>query len=257
LITPVTVRLFGVTGAGGLAFVTGTVSGYPIGAKTVGDLYRSGEIDTPQAQRLMFFCNNAGPLFIVGAVGIGMFGSAKIGYVLWLGHIAAAVFLGIAGKLISIDSIKTIKRGNHFKRAMHNFYAYRRNMDCRFGKILGESVKNAMEAMLLVGGLIIFFNVAVHIVQSAVGLEGGLLGGLVGGVFEVTGGARAVSREGANPFTLALAAGIIAFGGLSVHTQALHFTAGTGIKAGHYIFGKTLHGLLAAVVTVIIYTLLT
>ena len=59
---------FGVGGGGALAFVLGIISGYPIGAKTVADLVTSGECSKSEGEKLLGYCNNSGPLFILGAV---------------------------------------------------------------------------------------------------------------------------------------------------------------------------------------------
>jgi len=248
IIAPLTKNVFGISGAGGTAFITGIVSGYPIGAKTVGDLCREGDIKPDEARRLLAFCNNAGPLFIVGAVGIGMFGDAKAGYLLWVGHILGALAVGLLGR----SGEKNKK--NNFGGIQRN-YLQRLNGE-PFGKALGESVKNAMEAMILVGGLIILFNVVACIFRLMIGLEEGIAAGIFGGLLEISGGTKAIAAEGINTLSLAAAAFVIAFGGFSVHAQAMHFTAGTGIKAGVYLSCKILHGVLAAVFTVILFTLL-
>ena len=254
LLSPLTTQLFGVSGAGGVAFVTGLVSGYPIGAKTVGDLHKAGDISSTEAERLILFCNNAGPLFIIGAVGVGMFGSLQAGYILWAGHTAAALLLGILYRIFRGKVYVTPPKNNLVHTAFKELHLHLKNNDCHPGKVLGESVKSAMEALLLVGGLIIFFNVVVQIVLIITEVEG-LTGGLVGGIFEITGGTREISNAGIFTLPLALAAFVIAFGGLSVHAQALHFTAGTGVRTFSYIIGKLCHGILSATLTVLIWNL--
>jgi nucleoside recognition membrane protein YjiH len=245
VISPVTMKIFGVPGAGGVALITGITSGYPIGAKTVGDLCRAGDVKPEDAQRLLAFCNNAGPLFIVGAVGIGMFGDAKAGYILWAGHVLGALAVGIINRIICKKMGGEASNSNILYTATRNYRRFRQENECSMGKILGESVKNAMESLLLVGGLIIFFSVVVCILQWP---------GALSGLFEITGGARAISSQGANTAALAMAAGVIGFGGFSVHAQALHFTAGTGVKAVPYLLWKALHGLLAAGFTALLWS---
>ena len=41
------------------------------------------EIDTPTAQRLLRFCINASPAYVISAIGIGIFDSAKIGTIIF------------------------------------------------------------------------------------------------------------------------------------------------------------------------------
>ena len=44
-------------------------------------------IGKEEAERLLGFCNNSGPAFIVGAVGAGIFGSPSVGLALYGIHI--------------------------------------------------------------------------------------------------------------------------------------------------------------------------
>ena len=94
-LAPVTERLFGVGGAGASALFLGFLGGYPVGGRTVGQLFRSGALSQPEAERLLAFCNNAGPSFILGVVGLGCFGSLRAGVILYLLHILSALLVGV------------------------------------------------------------------------------------------------------------------------------------------------------------------
>ena len=59
------------------------IGGYPAAAKCINDLVICGGLDRKSAARLLCFCVNAGPSFLIGAVGIGVFGSIKIGFLLF------------------------------------------------------------------------------------------------------------------------------------------------------------------------------
>ena len=86
--------LFNIPGSGAFAVALGITSGYPVGAKISNELFESGECTKQEAERLLSFTNTSGPLFIVSAIGIGMFNNiggkikslAKI--VCWLGNIS-------------------------------------------------------------------------------------------------------------------------------------------------------------------------
>ena len=85
-LTPAAALLFRVSGAGTSAFFLGLLGGYPVGGRTVGQLYREGRISGNEAERLLSFCNNAGPSFILGVVGLGCFQSLTAGWALYLIH---------------------------------------------------------------------------------------------------------------------------------------------------------------------------
>ena len=60
--------LFRVNGACASAFALGFIGGYPVGAKTAISLYQNGMCTKTEAERLLAFCNNSGPAFILGVV---------------------------------------------------------------------------------------------------------------------------------------------------------------------------------------------
>jgi len=253
LLSPAMRKIFGLPGAAGFGLVAGLTSGYPIGAKTVGDLRRNGQLSAQEAQHLISFCNNAGPLFILGVVGVGMFENVQVGYVLWAAHIFAALIVGLLLRK-NFDSKQPFEKFS-FRTSFHKYRENRCPNVHSVGKILGDAVKNAMESMTIIGGLIIFFSVVLAVFET-IGLPGGTIShGIFAGLIEVTGGARRISSLEPTIITLACTAFVIAFGGFSVHAQSFHFTAGTGIKNGAYLFAKFLHGVFASTLTVIFHAL--
>ena len=97
-LAPVTEHLFGVGGAGASALFLGLLGGYPVGGRTAGQLYRAGRLEKDEAQRLLAFCNNAGPSFILGVVGLGCFQSLRSGVALYVIHALSAVMVGLLQK---------------------------------------------------------------------------------------------------------------------------------------------------------------
>ena len=65
--------LFRLPGQAAGALVLGLVGGYPIGARTAAELYRQGELTRSEALRLLAFCNNSNPVFLVSVLGAGVF----------------------------------------------------------------------------------------------------------------------------------------------------------------------------------------
>ena len=87
--------LFRVSGCCAMAVVLGFVGGYPLGAKTALELYRQGLCTKTETERLLAFCNNSGPAFILGVVGAGIFGSGQIGLLLYASHCVASLLTGL------------------------------------------------------------------------------------------------------------------------------------------------------------------
>jgi len=247
-LAPVTRFLFRLPGTAGFAIITGLLSGYPMGAKTTADLYKSGAVSQDEARHLFSFCNNAGPLFILGVVGVGLFNDTQVGYVLWAAHIFAALIVGIL-----------LRPGKH-KIKPHQVKildsTLTQAVPANPGKLLGDAVTNAMEAMLFVGGIIIFFSVITAAIEYTGLFCGSIFGGAISGFFEVICGVKKISEGGITGLSLGAAAFIVAFGGLSVHAQSLYFVGGTGLKFLPYIAAKILHGLIAAALTITLWTVI-
>ena len=245
LLAPMMNRAFALPGVAGFALVTGLISGYPLGAKTVADLHKQGEITNDDAQHLLSFCNNAGPLFIVGVVGVGLFHSSFVGYLLWFTHVLAALVVGLM-----------MARGKKFSRTASTrvsvlFNEFKSSPRPPIGKALGDAVKNAMDSLVFIGGLIIFFSVVVAIGDELLELDDSIYAAIFAGLAEVTGGVKRLSLLAPSYLTVGFTAFLIGFSGLSIHAQTLHFISETGIKTVPYIFAKFLHGVLAGIFAVV------
>ena len=93
-LAPLGARL-GISGHGVSAFIIGVTGGYPLGAAYIARLRAQGLVSRDDASRLIVFCNNSGPAFIIGAAGVGVFGSASAGFFLYAVHILAALIFGV------------------------------------------------------------------------------------------------------------------------------------------------------------------
>ena len=87
--------LLGVPGEAAFVFVSSILSGYPTGARLTAELRRSGSITQDQARDMLNFCSTSGPLFIVGAVGTGMLGDCRAGYIILAAHCTGAIVTGM------------------------------------------------------------------------------------------------------------------------------------------------------------------
>ena len=60
--------IFNVPGEGAFPLIMGIISGYPVGAKIVTNFRKNNICTKEEAERLITFTNNSGPLFIIGTV---------------------------------------------------------------------------------------------------------------------------------------------------------------------------------------------
>lgn len=74
--------------------IAGFLGGYPTGAREVARAYEKGSLTKEEAQRMLAFCNNAGPSFLFGILGKA-FPKIWMLWLLWGVHILSALCVGL------------------------------------------------------------------------------------------------------------------------------------------------------------------
>ena len=230
--------LFRVNPAGASAFVLGIVSGYPLGAVTAGELYKNSYISKTEAERLLAFCNNSGPLFILGSVGIAVYSNLKYGIMLYVCHVLAAITVGV------IFSFYKRKSYTAPKSAMTS-------PERSVGEIFSIALNNAIQNILIVCGAVVFFSIISRIALDFIPFNS-YFEALAKGISEfVTGTIAVADLSIAVSEKLILTAFIVGFAGFSVHIQVMAVIAKYQLSLVPYFIGKLLHGLIAAFYTFI------
>ena len=146
LLEPLMRPLFGVPGVGAFALAMGLASGYPIGARITARLRREGLCSRVEAERLVSFTNTADPLFMVGAVAVGMFRIPGLGPILAASHYVSAILVGFLlksyGRHEKERRIEEYRREESLlSRAAHELYTARSQDNRSFGQIFGDAGK--------------------------------------------------------------------------------------------------------------------
>src|SRR5690554_5908545 len=94
ILEPLMRPLFNVPGAGAFALSMGLAAGYPMDAVITGKFRRLGLCSRVEGERLLAFTNTADPLFMFGAVAVGMFGRPELGIIIALAHYLSAFSVG-------------------------------------------------------------------------------------------------------------------------------------------------------------------
>ena len=217
-------RLLGCSRAGARAFLLGLTGSYPVGARTVAQLYRRGGISRREAGRLLLFSNNCGPAFILGVAGLGCFGSLRAGVLLWGVHILAALVIALA---LPRRAAELPERPGSVPPRPPLVPA------------LIAAVRDAAGTMVYICGFVVFFLVLLRVLGRVTGLSHPVLSGAV----ELTQGILALphTRRG-----FVWAAGLLGWGGLSVHGQSAAVLSGTDLPMGPYLAAKAAVSVLLA-----------
>ena len=240
--------LFRVGGSCAAAVAMGFVGGYPVGARTALQLYQQGQCTRAEAERLLAFCNNSGPAFILGVVGAGVFGSGRVGLLLYLTHAAASILVGI---LFRFHGGRDAGREKRPVRATFE--------TVRASSAFTGAVVKALQSTLSICAFVVFFSVVLELL-SAYGVLAALAQvlamfgvgeewarRLVAGLLELSSGVS--SLTGAGSQGVSMAAFMLGWAGISVHCQVLSFIGDSGLSVRTYLAGKLCHGIIAAALT--------
>ena len=254
--------IFNVRGEGAFAFIMGIISGYPVGAKIASSFRENNVCSKEECERLLSFTNNSGPLFIIGTVGILMYGSTIIGLLLFITHILACITVGFLFRFWKKNEKTTIINTNY---KPENKYVSFSNL----GDVLAKSITSSVSTIFLIGGFVVIFSSIISILKSSGILNGvslllsplfnllhintSFIAPLLSGFLEITNGINTISSIACKKLSINIifTAFLLGFGGISVLLQVLSITSKTDLSIKPYIYGKLLQGIFASIYTYI------
>lgn len=208
------------------------LSGYPVGARVLGDLYEKGLISQEDAIRAASFTSTSGSMFVLGSVGAVILKDAKAGLIILIAHYLGALLNGL------------LYRGKKCARPL----VLLPPLDASSDTLLSDAMYESVISLGLVGGFIavtgLLGDMAADLL-SYMGLRsfrsgGTLASGLLFSLFEVTRGCVEFAAFGASRvWTAAFACFAISFGGLSVFLQSMAFLGKTGLKKEKLLLMKS------------------
>lgn len=238
--------LFNISGESSIAIILGTISGNPIGAKTVCNLKKDKVISKIEAERLIAFCNNTSPLFILGSVGIVLYNNKHIGYILLFSHILASLLVGICFRFWKKNKLDITYNENKFN------YQNKPIKISDIGNILSLAIKNSINSCLQVTGFVVLFSVIISILKnSGIYFKIPEFNTLFYGIIEMTNGVNLSSLLYSTLPTssILITSFLLGFGGFSILFQVYSIISKENISIKPYLYGKLLQGLLSFIIT--------
>lgn len=227
-------QLFRLPACAGSALVLGLTGGYPVGARTAVQLFEAGALRRNEAERLLTFCNNAGPAFLISVVGTGVFGSVRTGLWLWLIHILSALLTGLL----------LCRRGGEGRQTVHTTKTEPLSPAAAFVRAVVQSA----DTMLHICAFVVLFRVLSAPLLAAGGAWAAAAGALE--LFSL------LPLLTADRFGFVLAAAASGWGGLSVAAQTAAILSGSGLRLRFFLCGKLLQSLLSALLAALAAPLL-
>ncbi len=196
--------------------ISGFLGGYPVGAQSIATAWQSGKISKQEAERILSFCNNAGPAFLFGMVG-SMFSDAWTAWSLWGIHILSALMTArcFPGQG---DAITLQKSG---------------------GISISQALNASLRVMAVVCGWVVLFRVLIAFLKRwvlwilPIEAQTALIG-----LLELSNGCCELILISDIRLRYLICSGMLAFGGLCVTMQTAAVT--NGLSLGYYLRGKLL-----------------
>ena len=227
-----------------------------------------------EGERLLAFSNSADPLFIFGAVAVGMFGQPALGAILALAHYSSVLMVGFTFRFYKRREKAqpspgiVVRRLHH--RALDAMMKGRREDGRAMGRVLSEAISDSVSTLFMIMSFMVLFAVLIRVLSATgliglmeipfgallrmMGMSQHLVNSAIQGFFEIDLGSAAAAHASAPLLQrLVLVSGIIAWSGLSVHGQVASVLADTDISMKPYFAARALHALFAGIMTVVFY----
>lgn len=272
LLEPLMRPVFRVPGTGAFVMAVGFISGNPMGAKLTAKLRKQKMLTQIEGERLLTFTSTASPLFLFGAVAVGFFENAQVGLLLALAHYGSALLVGVGMRYYHPDAAATptYQKQQDFIliRALRAMHRARLKEERTFGQLLGEAVHSSIQTLLMIGGFIMIFSVIINLIQylgilqffaqffAWFSLPPDLSAPFFAGLVEMTIGSQMTSEMSVQiplVYKLMIVSMIIGWSGLSIHAQILSMISRTDLRYLPYLCGKTLHAIIAGLLTWVIW----
>ncbi|MEK5039668.1 hypothetical protein [Sporosarcina sp. FSL K6-3457] len=212
------------------AYVLGSFGGFPVGAVTVTEMMKNGELSRQQSGLLLAACHAPGPMFIIGFVGTELFGNISAGWKLLAAiHIANILFFLVALLFLLRTNDTDILPVQSIKKDV--------------GMPLLDAIKESSTIIILVATTVIFFSslgtVLSTIGTTAFSVDTGIAQTFALSFLEMTSGVKSATDHFYSlaifPF---LIAAIISLNGLSIHLQVFIIAKTGNIPMSPYVIGR-------------------
>jgi sporulation integral membrane protein YlbJ len=253
---PVMKWVFRLPGSAATAFGLGIIGGYPAGALAVAGLCKRGALIKKDGERLLCFCINSGPAFVIGAVGAGLLKSTEAGVLIYAAHVGASLIIGLSSRFFGSKNTNSI---NSYKTS-----------PLSISKSFVSSVTDSAKSMLSICAFVVFFAAVIsllnytgiipyvaHILNTIHPITNNGVDfyiRMLFGFFEVSNGcAAAVSIKGMQAVLLISA--ILSWSSLSVQFQVMSVIKDAGLSIKYFIMTRFFHIILSVLLTILLFNL--
>lgn len=222
--------LFGLPGSCAAVIMFSLVGGLPIGAEMSSELYSRGVISAQQYRRMLCFCVNPGPAFVISAVGLTMLGSEKAGVLIFMSLVLSSLIIGVVSRFFSVENESCSNNGTNIKMA-----------DTK-GTLIEKAVVKSSKSILMISAWVVAFSCLTELAAN-LGIPDGMKTFFIC-TAEMTKG----SMIAAQSFPIPIVAAVIGFSGICGHFQLMGALNRAGLKYKYFLVGRIANSGLSAVI---------
>ena len=236
LFAPFTEKLLYLPGESGVTVLLSLIGGFPVGASGINALVKQGKITQKQAQRMLWFCVNPGPAFLITVVGAELYKSELIGIVLFAAQVLSSLMIGIIlGMFVRKKEI--LQKDFPKNDTKHDFSS---------SFIL--SAKSACAATINLCALVVLFSSFSAILLTAFHIDNNSVTGIIIRSFlEVTDGSSCIANAGLPIYIMSLAVG---WSGICVHFQIFAAAESFFVNKMSFFIARLINGAFSALFTI-------
>lgn len=209
-------------------FIIGHLCGYPVGAKLLHDAVLRKEIEQDAASRMVAFCNNASPAFIIGIM-TSLFSNLWIGIILWFVQILSSLLLGILLPRVTITKCQyhNVKQQN-------------------IGKIMSDTIRSTAT---ICGWIVAFGILLTFISEPMTNLLSPFGSAMLTGSIELTNGLFRLHNIRSESLRFIVSSALLSFGGICILLQTKSVAPFLNLKT--YLFARLIHATISSITATI------
>ena len=231
----VTRKILNLPGICGVIIILSMIGGLPVGAKAVEDAFDNGCITQTEGQRLLTFCINPGPAFVITSVGFYFMNSKLVGVIIYISLVLSSLTIGFLTKFIFHSDGSFIYNKKEKATQITNFSVS-----------LVSSVSTAIRSIINVSSWVILFSCIIELIGVFPLSEGTNL--FISCITEMTTGVKVASGKVPVP----IIAGIIGFTGICGHMQIMPTVIKLKMPLRYFLAARVINAALATVISMLL-----
>ena len=228
-------KIFKIGGSSFAVVLLSLISGYPIGAKIIDEMYSSKAITKSEALNLLKYSVNPSPAFFISVIGYNLLGSKNIGVILLTANLLACFLIMFLNRF-------------SYKRVAFTPKTYKSEHTVSLSDAFVQSVSQSAKTIISICAFVTLFSCISELLKTII--TSTKLSAILTAFLEITFGAVEISKIGIPVYLYSF---LLAFGGLSTICQVKQ-AAGTLKPTFIYIiFYRVIHGITATLLSLILF----